>query len=164
MCIRDRDVMTNGRGKDTMGQTAYTYMYDLIAETLTQEPADEIKAKAEAMGLKFIKGQDDFIGFEMNPLPSHMSMPGDGPFFYCKPKDISIAASLLSLLDPDAPIGKSVLLTCHLMDRKHIVQRIADLINRPLSEHGAIMYFDKRPGPAPDGMEWVLVCRPKVVE
>lgn len=47
---RFKDMMTNGRGKDTMGQTAYTYMYDLIAERLTGQPQDEINVRALQWG------------------------------------------------------------------------------------------------------------------
>lgn len=47
---RFKDMMTNGRGKDTMGKTAYSYMYDLIAERLTGIPQDEISAKAIQWG------------------------------------------------------------------------------------------------------------------
>ena len=39
------DMMTNGRGTGAMGKTAYSYMYDLIAERLTGEPQDEIISK-----------------------------------------------------------------------------------------------------------------------
>ena len=37
---RLKDAMTNGRGKDTIGETAYTYMYDLISEHLTGKADD----------------------------------------------------------------------------------------------------------------------------
>lgn len=39
---RFKDMMTNGRGTSSMGQTAYTYMWDLIAEKLTGKPQDNL--------------------------------------------------------------------------------------------------------------------------
>jgi putative phage-type endonuclease len=47
---RFKDMMTNGRGKDTMGQTAYSYMRDLITERLTGQPQDQIDNKALRWG------------------------------------------------------------------------------------------------------------------
>ena len=47
---RFKSMMTNGRGKDTMGQTAYSYMYDLIVERLTGQQQDKVDAKSLQWG------------------------------------------------------------------------------------------------------------------
>lgn len=47
---RFKEIMTNGRGKDTMGQTAYSYMYDLVAELLTGQAQDKIDNRAIQWG------------------------------------------------------------------------------------------------------------------
>lgn len=44
------DMMTNGRGASTMGQTAYSYMYDIIAEILTGQAQDRIDNMAVRWG------------------------------------------------------------------------------------------------------------------
>lgn len=47
---RFKDVMTNGRGTGTMGATAYSYMYDLIAEKLTGVVQDAVDNHAVRWG------------------------------------------------------------------------------------------------------------------
>jgi len=47
---RFKDVMANGRGTGSMGQTAYSYMRDLIAERLTGEPQGQIDNRAVQWG------------------------------------------------------------------------------------------------------------------
>jgi putative phage-type endonuclease len=47
---RLKDMMTNGRGKDTMGATAYSYMWDLIAERITGSPAESFTNDAMDWG------------------------------------------------------------------------------------------------------------------
>lgn len=47
---RFADVMTNGRGTGTMGQTAMSYMRELIAEELTGKPAGELSSKSLEWG------------------------------------------------------------------------------------------------------------------
>jgi putative phage-type endonuclease len=49
-CSRMADMMTNGRGSGSMGLTAYSYMYDLIAEILTGSQQDQIDNAAVRWG------------------------------------------------------------------------------------------------------------------
>jgi hypothetical protein len=49
-CSRFDAMMTNGRGSGTMGQTAYSYMYDILAEILTGIPADKVDVRAMQWG------------------------------------------------------------------------------------------------------------------
>jgi len=66
--------------------------------TANKDTAAELKRlreRVEGAGAELTKAQDDYMTIELDPLPSHMSMPGDGPFMHFKLEHIATAHALL---------------------------------------------------------------------
>lgn len=108
------DMMTNGRGASTMGKTAYSYMYDLVAEKLTDSPDNEINAHALQWGK-----DNEANARRLYAMETGVRTIKVGMVFHGKHEDLACSPDGISLL-PDGSIDGGLELKCPFKSRIHL--------------------------------------------
>jgi putative phage-type endonuclease len=112
---RFADVMTNGRGTGSMGQTAYSYMYDIIAEILTGQVQDKVDVKAMQWGHQTEPHARAMYCFHRNArvIKTGFLVHHDPAFSYC-------GGSPDGLVEGDEEGPGGVEIKCPLSSRIHL--------------------------------------------
>ena len=101
---RIKDVLTNGRGRDTWGKTALSYAYELALQRMGVH-VDRFTSKAMQWGLdheeEAIAALEEEMGITIGRSQQSITHP-DLPFFSCTPDGLIEAHTVVEVKCPNA--------------------------------------------------------------